>query len=73
MRLRFSLAQIWPWLFGVCISAWLGLFPGVNLLDYFFGVNDANLTYLMMVTAFSSLLLTILTGFARDSLQPSLT
>lgn len=71
VRLCGLLAKAWPWLFAVCISAWLGLFPGVNLLDYFFGVNDANLTYLIILSAFGSLLLTILTGFARDSLQAS--
>ena len=71
-HLRHSLGEVWPWLFTVCVSAWLCLFPGINLLGYFFGVDDSNLTYLVMYSAFGSLLLTILTGFARDSLRPAL-
>jgi hypothetical protein len=70
--LRLSLGKVWPWLFAACLSAWLCLFPGINVLGYFFGVDDANLTFTVMYTAFGSLLLTILTGFAHDSLQPPL-
>ena len=70
--LRHLPGKVWPWLFAACLSAWLCLFPGINVLGYFFDVDDANLTFTVMYTAFGSLLLTILTGFAHDSLQPSL-
>ncbi len=72
VNLQHSLGKVWPWLFAACLSAWLCLFPGINILGYFFGVDDANLTLAVMYTAFGSLLLTILTGFAHDSLQPPL-
>lgn len=64
--------KVWPWAFVACLIAWLLLFPGVNILGYFFGVNDPNLTVILILFALGSLLLTILTGFAHDSLQPSL-
>ncbi len=72
VRLQRSLGKVWPWLFAACVAAWLSLFPGINLLGYFFGVDDSTLTFMVMYTAFGSLLLTILIGFARDSLRPSL-
>src|SRR5512135_2719586 len=37
-RTRFSvglrpfLGKVWPWLFAICLSAWLLLFPGINIL-----------------------------------------
>ncbi len=70
VRLRQSFGKVWPWLLVACLSAWLCLFPGINLLGYFFGVDNSNLTFLVMYVAFGSLALTILTGFARDSLRP---
>ncbi len=71
VHLRHSLGKVWPWLFAACLSAWLCLFPGMNLLGYFFGVDDSTLLLMVMYIAFGALLLTILTGFARDSLRPS--
>ncbi len=67
VRLRHSLGTAWPWSFIVCLTAWLCLFPGVNLLGYFFGVNNPNLTVILILFALGSLLLTTLTGFAYDS------
>ena len=70
--LRPCLGKVWPWAFVSCLIAWLCLFPGLNILGYFFGVNDPNLTVTLILFALGSLLLTILTGFAHDSLQPPL-
>jgi hypothetical protein len=67
--LRLLLGKVWPWLFAICLSAWLLLFPGINILGYFLGVNDPNLTVTLILFALGSLLLTILTGFAHDSQQ----
>jgi hypothetical protein len=64
--LRQFLAQIWPGVFAINLLAWLSLFPGMNLLGYFLGVNNPNLTLLLIVIALGSLLLTIFSGFARD-------
>ena len=34
------LGKLWPWFFAASLIAWLLLFPGSILLDYFFGVNN---------------------------------
>ena len=64
--LRHFLEKVWPWSFVACLIAWLLLFPGINILGYFFGVNDPNLTVILVFFALGSLLLTIFTGFAHD-------
>ncbi len=70
--LRQFCGKVWSWSFGVCLIAWLCLFPGINILGYFFNVDDSNLTFLVIFFALGSLLLTCLTGLARDSIQPLL-
>ena len=65
--LRHFLGKMWPWSFGACLIAWLLLFPGISILGYFFGVNNPNLTVILIFFALGSLLLTIFTGFAHDS------
>jgi hypothetical protein len=67
VHLRHLLGKVWPWSFAACLIAWLFLFPGINILGYFFGVNDPNLMVMLILFAFGSLLLTIFTGFAHDS------
>jgi hypothetical protein len=69
ISLQHSLGKLWPWSFTVCLIAWLLLFPGMSIIDYFFGVNDPNLTYVSMLCAFGFLLLTIITGFVKDAQQ----
>src|SRR5579859_506273 len=66
-RPRHLLGAAWSWSFIACLMAWLLLFPGINLLGYFFGVSNPNLTVSLILFAFGSLLLTTLTGFAYDS------
>jgi hypothetical protein len=68
--LRRFLGQVQPWLFGVCLISWLCLFPGINILAYFFGVDDSTLTFTVIFLALGSLVLTILAGLAHDSLRP---
>jgi hypothetical protein len=65
--LRHFLGKVWPWSFVACLIGWLFLFPGINILGYFFGVNNSNLTVILIFFALASLLLTIFTGFAYDS------
>ena len=67
VRLRHFLGTAWSWSYVACLMAWLLLFPGINLLGYFFGVNNPNLTVILILFAFGSILLTTLTGFAYDS------
>jgi hypothetical protein len=66
---RRFLGKLWLWFFVACVIGWLALFPGINFFGYFFGVDDPTLTVILIIFAFGSLLLTILTGFARDSLH----
>ncbi len=64
--LRRFLGRLWLWSFVAGLIAWL-LLPGSVILDYFFGVNDPNLIYAFISSAFGFLLVTIFTGFAHDS------
>jgi hypothetical protein len=67
--LRNFLGKAWPWSFGACVLAWLCLFPGINILGYFFGVNNPGYTVMLIVLALGTLGLTVLTGLAKDSKQ----
>ena len=69
VSLRRFLGRLWPWSFAACIIAWLYLFPGSILLDYFFGVGNPGTIGIFALSAFGSLLLTIVAGFAHDSIQ----
>jgi hypothetical protein len=69
---RSFLSKVWPWSFVICVSGWLALFPGTNVLGYFFGVNDPTLTVILISFALGSLLLTIIAGLTHDRHQPVL-
>lgn len=60
------LDKVWLWSFVACLIAWLFLFPGINILGYFFSVNNPNLTVIFILFALGSLLLTMFTGFVHD-------
>ena len=64
---RRFLGKLWFWSFLAGLIAWLLLLPGSVILDYFFGVNDPNLIYAFIFSAFGFLLVTIFTAFAHDS------
>ncbi len=66
--LRKYLGKIWPLIFVACLIAWLMLFPGINIIGYFFGVNNPNLTVILISCAFGTLILTVFSGFESDSL-----
>jgi len=70
---RHFLGLVWPWSYGICVIAWLSLFPGINILAYFLGVNNPRYTVMLILFAFGSLLVTLFTGFARDSERQALT
>ncbi len=71
ISLRHFLGKLWPWSFTVCLIAWLLLFPGMSIMDYFFGVNDPNLTHITILFAIGFLLLTVFAGFAYDTQRPA--
>jgi hypothetical protein len=62
------LAKLWPWLFSVCILTWLSLFPGLAFLGFFYGVNNPKLILAILIFALVVSILTVSSGFARDSL-----
>lgn len=65
---RRFLGGLWLWGFITSLVAWLLLFPGSILLDYFFGVGNPKLIVpIFFTSALGLLLLTILAGFAHDS------
>lgn len=69
---RRFLSQLWPWALVAGIIAWLFVFPGSILLDYFVGVANPESTITALVfSAFGLLLLSIVTAFAYDLQQQS--
>ena len=65
--IRRSLAGLWPWSFAACILAWISMLPGVPLIGYFFGVDNAWVILVILLCALGTLFLTGFTGFAYDS------
>ena len=67
--LQIRLSTVWSWCFGACLIGWLLLFPGSNLLSYFFRVDDANLTICLITFALGSLVTTVVSGLLHDRYQ----
>lgn len=63
------LIKLWPWVFGACLTNGVFLFLGSIILVYFFGMNNPDLFLNSFFFAIGSLLLTIVAGFAHDSIQ----
>ena len=62
------LARLWPWSLAAAVVAWLVVMPGSILLDFFFGVGViVPVLAFTVISAFGLLLLTIVSGFARDA------
>lgn len=59
--------RLWPYLFAVSLLAWLLLFPGTNVLDYFLRVSlpDAGV-FAVIAVAFAGLILAILCSFSHE-------
>lgn len=64
---RHFLGRLWPWSFALALVAWLLLLPGLPILAYFFAIEDPRLVLAVILCAFGFLLLSILSGFARDA------
>jgi hypothetical protein len=60
------LSRPYPWPLVVTVLAFLALAPGTVLLRHFVGVDEALLVIVLIVTAFASLLLALITARARD-------
>ncbi|MBN1629077.1 MAG: hypothetical protein JW990_04895, partial [Thermoleophilia bacterium] len=52
---------------GCGVLAWLLLMPGMSLLATSLGVDSAGLVTTTILCAFGTLVLSIITGFARDA------
>jgi hypothetical protein len=64
---RSGLAWLWPWSLAACVLVWLCMLPGVVLLSHFFGIENENLVYALVLGMFALLFVTIVAGFARDA------
>lgn len=69
VHFRIFLGKLWPLFFSMCVITWLFMLAGINSLDYFLGIQNDNLMYALMISAFGLFFLTMLTGFAHDSLK----
>lgn len=63
---RQVLGSLWVWLFAACLMSWLGMFPGIPALDYFYGVQNDGLIFALLAGMFGFLLLAGMTGLAKD-------
>ena len=61
------LGRLWHWSFALALVAWLLLLPGLPILAYFFAIEDPRLVLAVILFSFGFLLLSILSGFARDA------
>lgn len=65
--LQRSLGKLWPGSYIVCVISWLLLLPGTVILGFVFGVDSVTLVVpFIILLAFGSMALAILTGFAYD-------
>ncbi len=64
--LRHLLRKMWPWSFAAGLTAWLLMFPGLIILDYFFGVNNPNVILILLFFMFGFLFSTLIAGFAYN-------
>ncbi len=64
--LRGRLGKLWGPAFGLCLTTWLLLMPGISVLGYFLGVEDAGLVMAIIASAFGTLGVVLLTAWARD-------
>lgn len=69
--LRRFLGLAWRWIIAACCITWLALFPGVAVLDYFFGIDSVTVTLTMMVTALLFLFLAYWSSVQHDRLLHS--
>lgn len=61
-----SLGRVWRVSFVICSIAWLLLCPGLNLLNYVYGVDNLTLTLVIIALVLGSFFLTLFSGFALD-------
>ncbi|MBN1438351.1 MAG: hypothetical protein JW929_02990 [Anaerolineales bacterium] len=60
------LSRGWPWLFALSLVSWFAMLPGVPALEYFFGVEQPILTFILLVCMFGFLILSWIAAGMRD-------
>jgi hypothetical protein len=63
---RCFFSALWPFPFALCLPAWVFLFPGASILDYFMGINSPLLMILPLIVSFATISITLVLGYARD-------
>jgi len=69
--LRNSAKKSWGWFYGIGIIAWLLVLPGLSILDTFFFIVEVPIISTVILLAFGTLLLAIVTGLVSPSMHPS--
>ncbi len=63
------LARIWPWTLTASVLGFFTVFPGLILLGHFLGYDNADIVPVLTLFNFVTLLITIVSGYARDILR----
>jgi hypothetical protein len=63
---RSILAKLWPWFFGASLISWLSMMPGIPVLDYFFGMHNPALIFILLACMFGFLILAWISANYRD-------
>ncbi|MFX0183201.1 MAG: hypothetical protein ACFE95_09005 [Candidatus Hodarchaeota archaeon] len=66
---RTFLSKIWKYSYIVSVSSWFSLWPGLIILGIFVSVIEPLIVILLILVSFFSMLLTIFSSFAYDSLK----
>jgi hypothetical protein len=61
-----ALGRVWPWALRVGVLGYLGLFPGLVVASWLFGVSDPNLVLALSAVAFAALLVAPVAARAHD-------
>ena len=69
--MRSKFLYIWQISYLSCIIGWFSLWPGVIILVYFIGVIDPSIVGFLSMFSFTTLFLTIFSGFTYDSINVS--
>ena len=64
-----AMGRVWPWALGVGVLGYLGLFPGLVVASWLFGVSDPNLVLGLSAVSFAALLLAPIAARAHDRVQ----
>ncbi|SFN62462.1 hypothetical protein [Mycetocola miduiensis] len=63
-----AFARVWPWALGAGVVGYLGLVPGMLILNTMWGEQPTSLTYALMMLAFGGVILAVLAARTGDRL-----